>query len=198
MMHHIIQNKDALAAFALLGGIIWRVRGGLWSGLGSKEIWRAVFTLPFMYAVIFFSHRHYHISEISLLMLIGICAFGVTFGAISTGYANFQDMGTWKGTDHPPNWLEKIIFPLKPHMSKYWYDFLGMTLSGLIVTLPAGLATMNPVLALIGCFKSVAYATGWKIYPNGTGRGITGFNQATEIGEFLSGIIFWGAVWSSL
>lgn len=39
-----------------------------------------------------------------------------------------------------------------------WRCFAGMALTGLLITLPAGIATLNPFLALSGALKAIAYA----------------------------------------
>lgn len=64
----------------------------------------------------------------------------------------------------------------------YWRCVTGMALSGLVVTIPAGVATLNPFLALSGAWKAVAYMIAKKA------------DSDTEGGELLTGAFLWGAV----
>ncbi len=181
--------------FSLAGGLIYRLRGGLWNNRVPTTYWRAAFSLPFMFSSMYDLHRHHDVDQIGLLMFTGLITFLLTFGAVSTGHGNFQDMGTWSGKDHPTNWLEKIIYPLKSTLMPYWYDFLGMMLSGLVIAAPAAILFTHIWLLPAGMLKAVAYAIGWRIYPNGGKITSNGFDHATEIGEFLTGVFLWGALW---
>lgn len=103
--------------------------------------------------------------------------------ALQTGHGNFIDLGTWprKPSDGEER-LEFIIKPLYGKLPEYWYDFLGLMLTGVIVTLPVGIALLDWRVALLGLLKAPCYAVG-RLYPR----------YAVEIGETLTGAVY-GAV----
>lgn len=92
-----------------------------------------------------------------------------------------------------PEKIEFLILWLQPHLPVYWYKVLILALTGLAVSLVAGIVTHNPVLALSGLLKAPGYMIGWAIYPSGKGRGIPYLNEATAIGEAL-GLLSIGVV----
>lgn len=102
-----------------------------------------------------------------------------TLGVL-TGHGRGIDMGD---TDiGEPETLEFLIAWLKPHVPLYWYDMALLSITGLAVTLPAGIATFNPLLALSGILKGPAYA-------------VAKFGDAkTEGGELLTGAALWGTL----
>ncbi|MCC7305831.1 MAG: hypothetical protein IT558_06180 [Alphaproteobacteria bacterium] len=77
----------------------------------------------------------------------------------------------------------------------YWRCVSGLVVVGTAVTIIPALifgVFVSPVGALLllisGALKGPAYMIGWKIYPTGGGSGIPELNQATQIGEFLTGL----------
>lgn len=50
------------------------------------------------------------------------------------------------------------------------------------------------IITIGGLLKGAAYAIGWSIYPQGTGKGIPWLNEATAIGEFLAGVAAYAAL----
>lgn len=170
-----------LLIVALLGGLSYRLRGGLIPGT-PKILSRLIFTIPF--AVVSWM----------AIKWWSLPATAITYGAIVTGHGRWQSYkeplkGNPEATEYPIQWLISLL-------PTYWYKFTGMAYNGLLITLPAGLATLNPFIALSGISKAIAYSIGWKIYPKQYGKGISGFNQATQIGEFLTGAFMWGALWA--
>jgi len=94
----------------------------------------------------------------------------------------------------------------------YWRCVAGMALTGLLVTLPAGIACLNPLLALSGALKAPAYMIGHFVFYHSDKEMKSGIDQYggkinyfgitwlpqhldldTEIGEFLTGLFLWGA-----
>lgn len=137
----------------------------------------------------------------------------LTWGAFLTGWGNVYDLG------HAPRGkkLEKIEYPihwLHGRIPEYWYDFIGMALRGIVITLPAGLATLNPWLALSGASMALAYAIGWVINDYAITHGKTErrvswtgtetylairflprhLDGATELGELFTGLLFGAAL----
>lgn len=113
-----------------------------------------------------------------------------------TGHGGGIDLGRWN-KDRDPERLEFIIIRLRGRIPEYWYDVLLLSLTGLAVTLVPGIlvAFVNPwgvAIALSGILKGPSYMVGWKIYPKGKGWGIPHLNEATAIGEFLTGLTGWG------
>lgn len=122
--------------------------------------------------------------------------FAGAFLGKRTGHGNGLDLGrAERGEDEV---LEFIIKPLHGKIPEYWYDVLLMCVTGICVTLVAGIvvAVVNPlagaILALSGLMKGPAYMIGYAIYPTGIGKGIPHLNEASAIGEFLTGFFGYG------
>lgn len=136
----------------------------------------------------------------------GLVVTIITWGTWVTGWGNVYDLG------HAPRGekLEKIEYPihwLYGRVPEYLYDLIGMALRGMIITAPAGIALLNPLLALSGASMAVAYAIGWLIYDYAVEHGKTErrvawtgtdtylairflprhIDEATAIGELLTG-----------
>lgn len=110
-----------------------------------------------------------------------------------------------------PETLEIMTKWLIPYMPVYWYKVLVLSVTGLAITLPAGILTGNPVLALSGHLKGPAYMLGFEIYKLSPKR-LKWFTNAKgeveyydgvkflphhldtgpEIGEFITGAVLWG------
>lgn len=88
--------------------------------------------------------------------------FALTVVTILKGHGRNMDLGT--SDKNKPNaeleWYEGLIYPLYGKIPNYWYDALGLVISGLTYTLPSGLYTANPFLALSGAFKAPSYMLG--------------------------------------
>ncbi len=120
-----------------------------------------------------------------------------------TGHGGGLDMGNSDkepGDGRDPEKLEYLILWLHDKMPRYWYDALLMAITGVAVTIPAGIVVsfLNPgmgvFLALSGLSKAPAYMIGWTVYPIGFGRGIPHLNEATAVGEFLTGFFGYAAL----
>ncbi len=134
--------------------------------------------------------------------VLPLAYFGAFIGK-RTGHGGGLDMGTSEkepGAGRDPEKLEYLILWLHDKMPRYWYDALIMAITGIAVTLPAGIVVgfLNPwagaFLAVSGLSKAPAYMIGWAIYPDGTGRGIPHLNEATAIAEFLTGFFGYAAL----
>lgn len=188
-----------LLSFALLGGWISRMCGGgppkLPLGLDQ---W--IYALP--YGACGVAVMASGAVEAEALFLL-LPYFGAFLGK-RTGHGGGIDLGT-SPRIREPEALEFIIKPLHGRIPEYWYDALLLAVTGLAVTILAGLvvALADPLaglaVALSGALKAPAYKIGRAIYPHGRGRGIPELNEATAIGEFLTGVAGWGvagwAVW---
>lgn len=193
--------------FALIGGWLSRMCGGAPPKLRwGLEQW--VYALPYLVvslpvttalAVVLSvkkDNRRYF-KAIALLPFLGAVA------GKRTGHGNALDLGR---LPHPADdeQLEFLIKPLFGKISDYWYDVLLMAVTGLATTLVTGLLFLfyapfyGLLILLSGLMKGPSYMGGWAIYPNGSGKGIPYLNEATAIGEFLTGFFAYAALGAAI
>nr|DAQ81606.1 MAG TPA: hypothetical protein [Caudoviricetes sp.] len=168
-----------LDLFMILAGA-WLYR---WRGMGHPK--KHLFPRPFNQAV--FALPYAIITAIFWWAALGWWALAVasvvwvlsTAGAC-TGHGRGMDLGD--SDNGEPERLEFLISWLKPHVPLYWYDAALLSITGLAITLPAGIATINPVLGLSGILKGPAYM-------------VAKFGDTrTEGGELLTGAVLWGCI----
>lgn len=144
-----------------------------------------IYSLPYLFILIPFVEP----------VIFILCYLTAVIGK-RTGHGGGMDLGHSNeeaGNGRTPEKVEFLILPLYNKIPRYWYDALLLALTGLIVTIPTGIviADINPFwgvfLALSGLTKPIAYMIGWVTYPNFTGKGLKWLNEATAIGEFLTG-----------
>lgn len=186
--------------WGLIGGLIYRVRGMAhpWKKYVGRPITQIAFSLPFAYA-----------AYLSGGLWVGIIVLVLTTLAVLTGRGNFF-LGSDFKDPYEPETVEFIIIKLKNILPRYWYKCLGMALVGLCATLPCGIATLNPLIALSGLLMAPAYMLGRLIYnispkvgkKDSSGNGYLGvsylprhLDYATEMGEFLTGFLLWSVLW---
>jgi len=179
-------KKYLILPLAALGAYLYRLRGG---GPGPK--------LPRPLDQILFSS--FPCIILPLLCMLGThhtswpwwLAFALSsVWAVAwecSGHGGFMDLGTWLKA-RSDELIEFLIKPLHGKISEYWYDALGITLTGLIVTLAPGIFIIatggvagGVLLALSGALKGPGYMLGWKLF-GGTGAG-----------EWISGGLRWAA-----
>lgn len=160
----------------VLGAFIYR-----WRGMkGSRPYAQAVFSLPYALVTYIF-YKEYLINYGDIL--VSSIVFVFTALAVSTGHGRGMDLGE---TDQgKPEKLEFLVKWLKPYIPLYWYDAALLAVTGLAITLPAGIATLNPILALSGLLKAPAYMIGKFGCPR----------DHVEAGELLTGAALWGCLW---
>lgn len=187
---------------SLLGGALYR-----WRGHASRfkrffpRPWnQALFALP--YAVIAWP----------MGWALGLITWGLTTAGVITGHGRGLSLNDPTLIGNPET-LEILTKWAIPYMPVYWYKVLVLSVTGLAVTIPAGIFTLNPILALSGHFKGPAYMLGFEIYKlspkrlkwftNAKGEveyydGVSWLphhlDTGPEIGEFLTGAILWGIV----
>jgi len=142
--------------------LIYRMRGGLGPHI-THPIKQVLYALPYAYIT-------YLYVDSFILVFISL---GLTVLALVKGHGHNMDLGDWPH-DADYEWYE-FHKPLHGRISEYWYDVIGMCISGLTYTLPSGIISLNVWLAISGILKAPAYMIGWKVQ----GR--------TELGEWLTG-----------
>lgn len=164
-------------AFILLGGFISRMCGGGKPKL-PLGIDQWLYAIP--YGVITYLY--------SQSILWSVLAYLGAFLGKRTGHGGWMDLGTWTKPREDER-LEFIIKALHGKIYEYWYDFIGLCLVGLAVSLMSAVivGSVSPlagfILMLSGALKAVAYSIGWKIR-----------RKPTEIGEFLTGIFGYAGI----
>ena len=129
-----------------------------------------------------------------LAVVCGLGAFALCFAGKAIGHGGFMDVGH-NSEPRDPESVEFLIKPLHGRISEKAYDLIGLALVGMLSVLGGviPLAIMSPLSGLIllagGMLKSFSYDLGWNIYPRGEGPGIKDFNEATELGEAVSGLL---------
>lgn len=112
----------------------------------------------------------------------------------------FMDLGSWAEEVRKPHKYEVVIGFLKPKISNYWYDFIGLTLLGLATVLAPGIFIITQghliaglILLISGSLKGVSYAVGKILIPNGFNRWLRDskyfkhVHEDTQVGELLTG-----------
>jgi len=179
----------------LIGGLLNR-----WRGHGSQ--YKRFFPRPA--PQIAFSLAYAYTAWLSGGLLVGGLVLILTTLAMVTGHGNAHDMGkSPRGEDET---LEFTVKWLHGKIPEYWYDVLLMSVLGLAISLPCGIATLNPLIALSGLLKAPAYMIGHYMYDNSpkvarkdnegkTYQGIQylprHLDYATELGEFFTGLFLW-------
>ena len=190
---------------ALVGAIIFRWRGGGqpegWGKYMPRPVDQTLFSLPYIGLAFFF-----------LPWWPALILSIITVAMITKGHGRNMDLGHSDET-HPnalPEWYEGLILGLYGKISNYWYDALGLVISGLTYTIPVGLFLANPsgpyfveglILALSGALKAPAYMfgrwldekTGFEEYLEPRLYKVVRLDGATSWGEFFTGLFLWGA-----
>lgn len=165
--------------FMALGLFLYRWHGG---GFFSSPRWlqNTLWALPF--------------AALAHSWPVAAIAFLCCFLGVATGHGNGQSLGHTPAGK--PEKLEYLILWLKPHLSASTYDDILLLLCGIAMVsggIIACLFSHIPVtaaLAMLGAtFSPLAYNVGWMIYPEEYGKGPRNFNQATQIGEALTGAL---------
>lgn len=168
----------------ITGALIYRWRG---SSFSIRPLSQILFCLPLSYLT-FYSLVSSEISanvwSASVLFpaLIALGVLVLSTLATLTGHGNFMLRGTG-GEDETTEFLIKW---LKPKIKLYHYRVLGMAMTGLLITLPAGLATSSLALSLSGALKGLAYFLSDKIEDES--------EPGTVLAEYLTGAFIWGGV----
>lgn len=171
--------------------LVSRIHGGLIKA--PKTVKNLLWAAPFGYVTF---EAYQSVSAVSAI-LAATFATAVCMAGKATGHGGGMDLATNPKEPYAgrkPEKLEHLIYWLHDDIPRYWYDALLLAIVGLVAVLGAviPLAYINPIAALIlaigGMSKAVAYMIGWAVYPSGEGNGVNGFNESTQLGEFLTGL----------
>lgn len=194
---------------ALIGGALYRWRG-------SANKYKKYFPRPFnqiAFAFPYAVYTYFWYQEENFLTWIcyavGAAVLAVTTLAIVTGHGGWMDIGKWV-KERSDETLEFLIKWFHGDVDERLYDYIGMALRGLVISLPAGLATLNVTVAATGLMCGPAYIIGHLMYdysPKALKEKIDGdgklelypgirymprhLDTATEIGEALTGVFLW-------
>lgn len=154
----------------IAGACLYRWRGAKhdWKKYTPRPLTQMILALPYAYLCLY-DWR------------IALVVFIVTTAALSTGHGGFFDLGTWTRKRDAES-LEPLIRWLRDDLPRYWYDVLGLMVTGLAVTLPCGIMTGNWIIALSGLLKAPAYMISLRV------------NGRTELGEYITGFFLWGVI----
>lgn len=150
---------------AILGGICYRWRGhsSKYKKYFPRPLNQIAFAVPYAWVT-------YQTIGFWAVAVLAVTTLGVLTGH-GRGFNNDALQGE-------PETTEYLILWLQPYMPLSLYKFLIMSITGLAITLWAGIATLNPLLALSGILKGVAYF----------------ITRDTRVGEFFTGIFLWGSL----
>ena len=130
--------------------------------------------------------------------LWAVLAYSGAFLSKRTGHGRGMSLKEPMKPGSEPEKLEYLILWLQPYLPNYVYKCLILAVIGIAGKAGAAIAlaaTGNIVAGLFtlisGLGKPVAYMIGWTIFPDGGGNNDDypeEFNEATELGEGLSGL----------
>lgn len=165
-----------LLTFSAAGAAIYRWRGTAHplKRFTPRPMMQAVFALPYAAA----TPTTWGLPD--SYWVAGV-VWVVTTYILCTGHGGFHDLGAWF-KKRAAERLELLIRWLRNDLPRYWYDALGLAVTGIAVTIPAGIATGDPILAASGALKAPAYMIAAKL------------GWGTEGGEWLTGAFLWGAL----
>lgn len=166
---------------AFVGAVLFRLRGGLSPAL-PRPFDQMLFALG--YAALIYKRSGRNVWWFGGVLVL-------TAVALATGHGQYMDLGRFEGVGTGVETLDFIVAALfgADTGGLFWRDLFGLCLTGLVVTLPAGLALLwfrewvvGAVIGLSGLLKGLAYSVSWAV----------GWDTAG--GEYLTGFLLWGAV----
>lgn len=177
---------------ALVGAAIYRLRGWNPAPEGVTLWWKRRPLLQLAFALPYGA-----LACVACGWLPGLIVLALTTGAVVTGHASYIDLnGVRPGAANAPadGQIDEWYGGWIPWPHTYIHDFLGLTVAGLLITVPAGLAAavwgfpmIGTLVALSGVLKPFAYA-GARFVPQ---RWIADLRW---IDEPLCGALLWGSL----
>lgn len=179
---------------ALVGGWLYRWHGGGWGINGPRWLQNTLLGLPFFLTPVFYAGLNFLTVPTSAL-----CG-GEAITGVATGHGRGQSLKEPMKPGDAPEKVEIATLWAQKFLPVYWYKALILLACGLLITAGSAIsfAVFGRFLSATLCLSGgvgtpIGYMIGWKIYPTGTGKGISpSLCQATQIGEFLSGFFLFG------
>lgn len=162
----------------LIGAAIRRLDGGMKPHLPGP-VPEVLFALPYALVAAVVWHNWFGLTA---AITVGLATLGITTWTQVKGHGRGLGLGEPMKPGAEPEDIEWPILWLEDKLPTYWYKALIMAVSGLIITVPCGILTLNPMLALSGLSKAPAYMLSYKAGANSEG------------GELLTGAVLWGAL----
>lgn len=185
---------------AVSGALISRWHGGGF-GSGSKVLKNIIWSLPFGLCSFYALSLN---TNIFTAIAVSALAWGLCLIGKASGHGGGMDLAhnsKEPGEGREPEKLEYLILWLHGKISQYKYDALLLVLCGLASVSGAMLvfSYVNPwfgaIIALGGALKALAYSIGWFLADKTLlDTNPKDFDEATEIGEFLSGFFAYGSL----
>ena len=163
---------------SIVGAFIYRMRGGMPPSF-ARPIDQMLFAAPYS-AIASLQYLEWYGTWAAIAS--GVIVMALTTWALVKGHGRAFRLNEPMKKGAEPEDIEWPILWLENKIPMYWYKVLIHVVSGLSYTLPTGILTLNPFLALSGIAKAPAYMMSEK---GGAG---------TEGGELLTGAFLWGAV----
>ena len=201
LSHNTALHMAVIACLPILGGLLSRWHGGGFVG-GSPKILKAfLWSIPFALFTIF---AHFRETTDFVPYILGTTVLVWCMVFKNTGHGGGMDLAHNEkepGAGRTPEKLEYLILWLHGRIDQYRYDLLLLTIIGAFSTAAPAIAIgweypIHGLLVFLGgaIGKPLGYALGWKIYPNARGKGIKHLDEATAIGEFLTGVFAYGGL----
>lgn len=168
-----------LAVSFLLGGVLYRARGG-WPSL-PRPIEQMLFCSIIGYAA-YAGGAAWWVCLIIYALSVGACLKG---HGHTMNLPAPVDRSKLEGYELFTKWLIGRV-------PDYWYKVFAHGFGGFIVTAP--LMFISPIAALSGWLKGAAYMIGWANFLPGWGIGKFRVDHQTAWGEFLTGGLIWSVV----
>ena len=190
--------------FAALGAFLSRWHGGGFGG-GSKVLKNIIWALPFGCASFYITAQN---AGVKIGVIFGLSAFLLCLIGKATGHGGGMDLAhslEEPGAGRRPEKLEYLILGLHGKMPQYWYDALLLMISGFAAVSGAVFVFcyvnfwFGVIIALGGLSKALAYIIGWSLVDEDIlDMDLKDFDEATEIGEFLTGFFAYGGLASAV
>lgn len=179
---------------AFMGAWLYRLRGGLREGHINRTLTRILYWLPLagiIAAMLAHALGFTWVMAGLSLTLAAICWLGVIMG-----HGSYMDLN---GNPHliDDEMLKKVLDLFYGRENSYGRDYAGLCITGLIVTLPVGIAAMidgfyftGLLMIASGAAKGYCYDLGQRLPNNVLPDRLS---HPTEIGEVLFGLVTYNA-----
>jgi hypothetical protein len=174
-----------IIVLAAIGAYLFRMRGGSLGPSLPRPFEQAIFCLifaPIVYLSLDGALQSYW------LYGTAFTAYALAVVAVLKGHGRNMDLGHYHkpNSETEPEWYEWTIKWLVGKVPEYWYDVVGIGVSGFTYTVIPGLVVafaplsgyslwaipLGIGLALSGFTKSLAYMIGWHIQDRAMERGL--------------------------